>query len=63
MLTGDERQILSRTYRFNIDEEIHMMYLHAIVRCYDRVVSVYQRAFATSDGDGGLQAAALRAWG
>lgn len=39
------------------------MYLHSIIRRYDRIVGVYQRALAASDGDCGLQMAALSAWG
>jgi hypothetical protein len=39
------------------------MYLHSIVRRHDRIVGVYQCALATSDGDCGLQVAALSPWG
>ena len=46
----------------NVDEWDVLLYLHSIVRRHDRVVGVYQRALATSNGDCRLQMAALRAW-
>ena len=39
-----------------------LIYLHAIIRRHDRIVGVYQRALAASDGDCRLQVAALSAW-
>lgn len=44
------------------DEGDVSMHLHSIIRRYDWVVGVYQRALAASDGNCGLQVTDLRAW-